>query len=83
MKDLDEISSRELLERLQIREYDILGHCDDSEVIVEAEIRGYTVINTPSNLSIVLEQSLKNVLKVFEKGDISMINKIEELINKN
>lgn len=83
MRELEDFSSRELFEALQVREFDFLDYINDQDFEEEALLRGYILVPSPVNLSIVLEESLKNVLKVFKNIDIETINKIEEVINKN
>jgi hypothetical protein len=83
MKGLEDFSSRELFEALQVREFDFLDYINDQDFEEEAMLRGYILVPAPVNLSIVLEESLKNILKAFKNIDIETINKIDQLINKN
>jgi hypothetical protein len=83
MKGLEDFSSRELFEALQVREFDFLDYINDQDFEEEAMLRGYILVPSPVNLSIVLEESLKNILKAFKNIDIETINKIDQLINKN
>jgi hypothetical protein len=82
-EELESFSSRELFEHLQVREFDFLDYINDQDFEEEAMLRGYILVPAPVNLSIVLEESLKNILKAFKNIDIETINKIDQLINKN
>ena len=83
MRELEDFTSKELFEELELREFDCLSYCNDNDFEEEALLRGYILVPAPVNLSIVLEESLKKILKVFKNIDIETINKIEEAINKN
>ena len=82
IKELDNIPSSELFERLQIREYEFLEHCDDFELVGELRKRGYITVRSVPSLNIIAQQTLADILLVIKDGNLDLLTKISEIINK-